>query len=247
VTGRGAQFITGLFFNYRSDLGRSITFRRAVSLSVERSALVCGNPFAREQEHLAPSWMTEGKTVDAAGRNIEEARRLFASLEAAGRLRPLTEIGLFRYEPESPEWAWLAALSRQLTEAGFRHDFEPGRTPFFSENDAETPFWIIDFIPSSDDPLVLYEVFCKNGPWRVGDIDDRDNFESALRRCRRLPFGARRDEALLEMMRTFRDHCLAVPLFEKITRAQVRTARVADAAAALDRWMFHSELVRLKG
>jgi hypothetical protein len=55
-------------------------------------------------------------------------------------------------------------LSQQLTEAGFRHALGPSWTPFFSEDDTETPFWIIDFIPSSDDPLVLYEVFCKDGP-----------------------------------------------------------------------------------
>jgi hypothetical protein len=190
--------------------------------------------------------MTAGKSVDSTGRNIEEARRLFASMEGAGRLRPLTEIGLFRYEPGSPEWGWLATLSRQLTEAGFNHTFVPSPTPVFSEDDTETPFWVIDFIPSSDDPLVLYEVFCKDGPWRVGDTDSAHTFESALQQCRRLPFGVRRDESLLEVMHTFRDHCLAVPLFEKIARAHVRTARVADATAALDRWMFHSELVRLR-
>ena len=80
MTGQGAQFITGLFFNYRSDLGRSITFRRAVSLSINRPALIHGNPFARVQEHLAPSWITEGTAVDSTGKNIEEAGKLFKSL-----------------------------------------------------------------------------------------------------------------------------------------------------------------------
>lgn len=191
----------GFYFNYLHPLGRNHTFRKAVSLCINRQAINESHPEGKPAWDMIPSEFRNYEIAQPAF-DPDQARSLFASLD----IEPMT-IPMGVYRP-----AYMSLIEEQLHAAGCPlklTTYEPNFSAM-NEPDLNEPFHFVGFIPSLFSATEIFKVMQPGGSWILeGDEPD----ETYIYHLQQLQQGAGHHHAQA-LSEHFAEMCYAIPLFE---------------------------------
>src|SRR5262249_37393633 len=133
-------------------------------------------PYSRPIFDILPSSLTKYFDVHFGSRQ----QRIPESLTL-----PPIRIAVTRYRIGDPEQSWLATAADQFNHNGISLSFYEKEMSFFDKSHLENPFWVVRFIPSSRDPIALFNAFRVGGSWITStDAVDDDEYLRHIREGR---------------------------------------------------------------
>ena len=220
-----ANSVTGIYFNFDNELGRDLSFRKAIALAVSRKPLTANvTSYAPNSEFLASQFWGRAKLEEH--QDIQKARQELQKL--AGKL-PKESIRVPVFNSEFGNGAlgkYLEVLAGQLKEIGLNAVFYKSEKKFFDQSDRGTPFRIISLGADVADPVVLFGSFRSGSPMTPHYPPSDARYEELYNRAAHAESLDTKVLAVADLSRYFMEQVYAVPLFERHGIVGVNKARV---------------------
>jgi ABC-type oligopeptide transport system substrate-binding subunit len=232
--------ITGIFFDYRTDLGRSREFRRAIAAAVDRVPLCSTLTFSKPAFGILPSRLLSQYELDE---NLAmAAAKEMPSEEGSKRLK----VEVARYKLNDPENSWFSVLQSQLRTAGFDVEWLESACKFFDQDVLTNPFWIVRFIPSSRDPVALFGFFIGGGSWifpatAINDCSYLLDLQSGMQTSEHGELAAR----LQSLIDIFAEQTRGLPLMENEEVYSFDRDRIFEWAGAFQSGTIYFDRLRM--
>jgi peptide/nickel transport system substrate-binding protein len=226
-----------IFFNYRSRIGSSENFRRAVLLALDPERLASTVEGALVTNDLIPRSLGL-RSEERPSRNIDEAKRLLAQ-------EGISEIVLRNRFSSAP--SWLRELIEQLEAVGLKVKLDSNpQTPPLASNDESTAFEVLGLVPDAADSLILYKMFQVGGPYLPklpeADLHYQNLFSEA--------WAARDDKnrraKTLDLMNYFNRRVYALPLFEVPSRIYYCGESIRDLKLDMQRQTLVYQVIEMR-
>jgi hypothetical protein len=240
VVTRSTASITGLFFDYRHPLAKQNDYRKAIAAAVDRKKLTNQTSGVRPTNYIL----------------THECRRYFGIPNSRWHKQDVpafessvtTHIAVARYKLHEPEQIWISTLQEQLLTKGLNVTFYEKNCAFFDPNISGNPFWIIRYIPSFRDPVLLFSVFEIGGSWIAESSNLDDNGYSLLVSEAMQQNGEGLRITLRKLSKMFTAEVRGVPLFENALVLSLDTNRLSHLEEAVqsgtlyfDRLQWHDD------
>jgi hypothetical protein len=143
-------------------------------------------------------------------------------------------VAVARYRLRDPDQAWIGVLREQLLAAGLNVFFYEKDCGFFDSRVTSNPFWLVRFIPSYRDPIMLFSIFERGGSWIPTNAEITDDVYHPLILA---GFASESEmqvgEAVTSLHRIFGEQVRGIPLFENPVVLSLRTSRISGLGMAL--------------
>jgi ABC-type oligopeptide transport system substrate-binding subunit len=236
-------FIRGIYFNYQSELGRDLRFRKAVASAIDRPKLVSSQPYTSPTYEMVPSNLW-GRLGLKPAPDLSAARQWVAEIFKGQSPRLIVPIP--HLDPNSPENRWMLQLLMQLKNIGLNIQLNPNAAPVFRPEDTASPFFLLGYIPEIPDPFVLFRTFREGGPW-VSRLTTSDReFESLLDTDLGVQSLDSQTELIQKLGARFQEQHYAVPLFEQPLVYWMNPERVESLGEEFQRHTLLFEKINLK-
>jgi ABC-type oligopeptide transport system substrate-binding subunit len=220
-----ANSVTGIYFNFENDLGRDLSFRRAIALGVSRKPLTTNvASYAPNSEFLASQFWGRAKLEER--QDIQKARQ--ALQKFVGKL-PKEAIRIPVFNSEFGNGAlgrYVEVLEGQLKEVGLNIIFYKSDKKFFDQSDREIPFRIISLGADVADPLVLFGLFKRGSPMIPHYPQNDTRYEELYNHAAHAESLDTKVLAVADLSRYFMEQVYAVPLFERHEIVGVNKTRI---------------------
>lgn len=220
-----ANSVTGIYFNFDNDLGSDPAFRKAISLAVQRKALVEGLlSYSANAELLASQFWGRAKLGE--NQNVELAKKELAKTKKKMGAETI-KIPVFNSEfGNGPLGNYISILSEQLRAIGLSVTFFKSEKKFFDSSDRGTPFRIISLGADVADPLVLFGLFRAGSPMTPHFPKNDKAYEALYQKAAKAESLDAKSLTVIELSKYFVDHVYAVPLFERRGLVEVNRDRI---------------------
>ncbi|MCB0418945.1 MAG: hypothetical protein KDD39_14965, partial [Bdellovibrionales bacterium] len=227
VFGEGPVGFTGIFFNYKSALARDPNFRRALSLAIDREALVRGEAGMKPlYEILTSNFIGRLKLSESS--QIAEAKRLLTKIPKSLLNGPIRAFGFSaRSQVQGFEKHVLEKLQAQWKRVGLNVEFVASTEPLFGDKDQVTVFRVDERGTGFADPLPVFYAFYSGYLSRLFPPGEAE-FGKLLDAASAAPGLAEKATRVEAVSRYFADKRYALPLYEKRLAFWLQPGRVAS-------------------
>jgi len=242
--------IVGIFFNYNNPICQSIEFRNAVRNSIDKLDI------SSKFDFLQPAWNFIPENHQEYINPYSESQREVGTdyfekkysklLTPVNKLLTPVNIDIFRYDFNKQSNRWIVMIHEQLKNYGFSNKLNRTTKPPFQKNDNESFFWILKFIPSNYDPVILYKVFEVGGSWISSLSLDDDKFTFLIKEASSISLGNKRVREIKELYEHFKKLNYAIPLFEYKSLFCYNTKKIKNMAFADQGWKFDFSKIQMR-
>lgn len=242
-----ATSVTNIVFNFESQLGSDINFRKAIEYAVNRDELSASSDAYRKTDQFLASHFW-GRIDIPSHFDPTKAKEYISKIKGSQKSKIL-RIPVFNSSlGDKALGRYFEFLKKQLAKANILVEFYDSKDKFFPKDDKITPFRIITLGADVADPLVLFGLMQgKNSPlWPHFPEKDkkRDELISIAKDAQSLDKKALAVQAL---SRHFHDQVTTVPLFERRLFVSIKKDRIGSVGKQDGGLTFYLNRVELKG
>jgi ABC-type transport system substrate-binding protein len=201
--------IAGIYFNYQTERGRSLSFRKFILDAIDKAELVKYAPGCKIATSFIPASMFNTGVFSTEFEHESEQIELLPSEN-----RKKLVIPFFGMSGENEPAGWAKNLASQLEKAGLEVEFKQPENGIFKNGDDEFPFYLAGFIPDVASPLDVYRLFASDGPWLQGQAQFSNEYAKRLSKISDLK-SSEVPENFADIEEFFRQNIIAIPLFSQ--------------------------------
>lgn len=211
--------VTMILFNANHFLGKSLQFRRAIDLAIDRKRLVRNISSYVPVSELLPSHMW-GRFGVYEDQNIAEAKKII--LKVAGGKQLHIKVPVFNSDISDPRKKWyLLELRKQLQKIGIKVTLFADPTKFYQASDDKYAMRIVSLGADVADPLILFNLFTESSP--VMPFGSRDEeLKGLISSAETLVTSEDREISIQKLSKYFYDNRISIPLFERKQEVFIR-------------------------
>jgi ABC-type transport system substrate-binding protein len=239
-----ANRVTAIFFNFKSDLGSNLEFRKALSYAINRSEITHGYEDFNSINELLPTHFW-GRADSKENYNTQKSITILDTMSKNHSFKKIKASVFNSGTPGEPDGIYLDRLKSQLSRVGIEIEIFKSKDKFLDKNDTSTVLRIFSLGSDVIDPLAQFAVFRRGSPFDSFFPAENPQYELLYDSASKAPSFDVKVESVRKLSAFANEIVLTVPLFERQATYWINPKRIRSIGNQTGGLTFLPELLEM--